>query len=92
MNAARRMDDASRIRTLASALAFVFAGAALYADGMNAHPRFTQNPSDSLGSPTLDVTVAAASPADTENANNGGQHRREATTTIAWTRPWGNKS
>lgn len=91
MRAARRDSDASRARSLAAALAFLFGAVAFYADHMAA-PRFTQYPSDSHGSSTLAVAVAAASPAVRENAHGGAPARPEAKTTIAWTRPWGNKS
>jgi hypothetical protein len=91
MRAARGTNDAGRARSLAAALAFLFGSVAFYADHMAA-PRFTQDPSDSHGSPTLAVAVAAASPASHENAHAGALARPEAKTAIAWTRPWGNKS
>jgi hypothetical protein len=92
MRAARRTTDAGRARSLAAALAFLFGSVAFYADHMASAPRFTQNPSDSHGSPTLVVAAPAALPAGGENAHAGAQAPREAKTTIAWTRPWGNKS
>ena len=91
MRAACQARDAGRARSLAAALAFLFGSVAFYADHMAA-PRFTQNPSDSHGSPTLAVAAAAASPVGHENAHAGAPARPEAKTTIAWTRPWGNKS
>lgn len=91
MRTARRTTDAGRARSLAAALAFVFGSVAFYADHMSA-PRFTQDPSDSYGSSTLAVAAPAASPAGRENAIAGAQARPEAKTTIAWTRPWGNRS
>lgn len=93
MAAARsRTTDAGRARSLAAALAFLFGSAAFYADHIASAHRFTQNPSDSHGSSTLAVAAPAASPAGRENAPAGAQAPREAKTTIAWTRPWGNKS
>lgn len=92
MRGARRTTDAGRASSLAAALAFVFAGTAFYADHLSAAPRFTQDPSDSHGSPTLAVAAAAASAAGRENARAGAPAPREAKTAIAWTRPWGNKS
>lgn len=91
MGAARRTTDAGRARSLAAALAFLFGGAAFYADHLASAPRFAQHPSDSHGSHTLAVAVPTASPAGRENAA-GAPARPEAKTTIAWTRPWGNKS
>jgi hypothetical protein len=92
MRTARPTTDAARARSLAAALAFLFGSVAFYAGHLAPAPRFTQNPSDSHGSPTLAVAVPAASPAGHENARAGAQAPREAKTTIAWTRPWGNKS
>ena len=86
------VSEARRIRNLAAGLALVLGGAALYAEGLTAPKRFLSYPSDSHGSPTLDVAVAAASPAARENTSTGAPVRRLAETSIAWTRPWGNKS
>lgn len=92
MRTARRTTDAGRARTLAAALAFLFGSVAFYADHMASAPRFAQDPIDSHGGPRLAVAAPAAPPAGGENAAAGAQARPEAKTTIAWTRPWGNKS
>jgi hypothetical protein len=92
MNAPRKRTEARRARSLAGALACLFAGAALYANSIDEGTRITQDPSGSNGNPTLDVAVAAVTADGYENADGDAQAPREAKTAIAWTRPWGNKS
>lgn len=84
-----RAAHGTRAGSLAAALAFVFGSVAFYADHMAA-PRIAQAAGNSHGSPELAVIVPAASPAG--HAGAGAPARPEAKTTIAWAKPWGNKS